>query len=209
MCKGDIRFGIKEASAVCASAILYTLTDDTSDIQHMNLGIKNVISDYDKHTNTDEQTSECFHRPHYVHPHTHTVQSRYGSVNGFRNRTVLWIPKRKYKMRQRFKMNRILPNSLLTTILQWMLQNVRNWQNISKYTHTHTHTQTKNKSEVWTCGVMYIEYTCELWTWLVTDGAVRTAAILYGLYHRSPIRIIILCTSLDMLQTTICNFWHF
>jgi hypothetical protein len=61
MTTGDTWFRIKEASAACVNAILSNLKDYTSGIKHMmNSGIENnAFSDYDKHTNTEEQTSNC------------------------------------------------------------------------------------------------------------------------------------------------------
>jgi hypothetical protein len=76
--------------------------------------------------------------------------------------------------------------------------------------NTHTHTK---KSYVWICGVVYTEYTCELWSRLMSNDIVRTVSPLYRLHHRSPIWIIIhmcvLCTSHPRLQTIIHNFWYF
>jgi len=55
---------------------------------------------------------------------------------------------------------------------------------------------------------MCIEHTCELFSGLVNDSVVCTAAILYGLYHCSSIWIIIhtyvLCTSLH--KSILCCF---
>jgi hypothetical protein len=183
----------------------------------MNLGIyNNAFSDYDKHTNTEVQTSNRVSQDtlrHTTHAYStsslYEHKSRYVSVDGFRNQTVLWIPKRWYKMRQRFHMDRILPNSLLTAILHWIIQNVRIWQTIIKYTHTHTHKE-EQSMDLWS-DVHRI--TCELWSRLMTNDTVRTVSPLYGLRHRSPIWIIIhtyvLCTSLHILQTIIHNFLYF
>ena len=161
-----------------------------------------------------------FHRPHYVHTtHAYSTSSLYEhnspdmlALMGLEIKPSFEYPKGSAKCDSDLKWIKFFLIHYFTGCYRTYASDR---PSLNKHTHAHihahTHTYTK-ECKVWICGVMYIEYKCELWSRSMSNDRVRTVSPLYRLHHRSPIWIIhmyVLCTSLHILQIIIHNFWYF